>query len=71
MRQELKAESEKYGVKLSFMPFFIKATSMALEKYPILNSTLDEENFTVTHKVSEILRILLFFLLAVIVCAFV
>jgi len=50
VRQELKAESEKYGVKLSFMPFFIKATSMALEKYPILNSTLDEENFTVTHK---------------------
>ena len=38
------------------MPFFIKATSMALDQYPVLNSVLDEENFTVTLKV-EILSI--------------
>ena len=51
VRQELKDESAKYGVKLSFMPFFIKATSLALEKFPILNSTLDEEGLTVSLKV--------------------
>lgn len=28
--------------KLSYMPFFIKATSMALEGFPILNATLDD-----------------------------
>ena len=28
------------GVKVSYMPFFIKALSLALNEYPILNATL-------------------------------
>jgi len=31
------------GVKLSFLPFIIKATTAALAKFPQLNSTLDEK----------------------------
>ncbi|XP_034943693.1 lipoamide acyltransferase component of branched-chain alpha-keto acid dehydrogenase complex, mitochondrial [Chelonus insularis] len=34
------------GIPLSFLPFFIKATSKALEKYPRLNALLDEESQT-------------------------
>jgi 2-oxoisovalerate dehydrogenase E2 component (dihydrolipoyl transacylase) len=30
---------EKQGIKLSYMPFFIKAASMALRSYPIINSS--------------------------------
>jgi 2-oxoisovalerate dehydrogenase E2 component (dihydrolipoyl transacylase) len=30
LRRELKSVSEKRGIKLSYMPFIIKATSMAL-----------------------------------------
>lgn len=45
---ELRNESKDYlktshGISLSFTPFFVKATSKALEKYPRLNSWLDEQ----------------------------
>jgi len=30
------------GIKLSFLPFIVKATAAALEKFPQLNATLDE-----------------------------
>lgn len=30
-------------IKLSFLPFFVKAVSNALSKYPILNARLDEQ----------------------------
>ena len=51
VRHDLKLECEEYGIKLSFMPFFIKATSMALEKFPVLNSSLNKEESTITYKV--------------------
>jgi pyruvate dehydrogenase E2 component (dihydrolipoamide acetyltransferase) len=35
------AEKNKMGVRLSYLPFFIKASIAALRKYPILNSSLD------------------------------
>lgn len=50
LRESLKGEAEFLGVKLTFMPFFIKAASFALAKYPILNSSLDEENESVIYK---------------------
>ena len=40
-------------VKVSYMPFFIKATSLALYKYPILNSTINVDQMTVTHHTSH------------------
>jgi 2-oxoisovalerate dehydrogenase E2 component (dihydrolipoyl transacylase) len=39
--------------KVSYMPFFIKATSLALYKYPILNSTINVDQMTVTHHTSH------------------
>jgi 2-oxoisovalerate dehydrogenase E2 component (dihydrolipoyl transacylase) len=36
------------GSKLTYMPFFVKAASLALAEYPILNSTIDVEDMTLT-----------------------
>lgn len=38
------------GIKLSFMPFFIKAASMALLHFPVLNSSVDEACEKITYK---------------------
>uniref|UniRef100_A0A7E4ZS76 Dihydrolipoamide acetyltransferase component of pyruvate dehydrogenase complex n=1 Tax=Panagrellus redivivus TaxID=6233 RepID=A0A7E4ZS76_PANRE len=41
LRGQLKHIGKEKGVKLSYMPIIIKATSLALSKYPILNSSID------------------------------
>ena len=38
------------GIRFSFMPVIIKALSMALYHYPILNATVDAECTTITEK---------------------
>ncbi|XP_068878670.1 lipoamide acyltransferase component of branched-chain alpha-keto acid dehydrogenase complex, mitochondrial isoform X1 [Aphelocoma coerulescens] len=53
LREELKPLAELRGVKLSFMPFFIKAASLGLLQYPILNASLDENCQNVTYKASH------------------
>ena len=52
MKKQVKND---HGIKLSFMPFIIKATSLALLKYPILNSQIDIENENLIYKVSRLL----------------
>jgi pyruvate dehydrogenase E2 component (dihydrolipoamide acetyltransferase) len=42
LRTRLKAEAERQGVKLSYLPFIFKAIARALKKFPSLNSSLDE-----------------------------
>ena len=42
LRARLKPAAEKEGVKLTFLPFIVKAVVAALKKRPILNSALDE-----------------------------
>ncbi|MDB5215130.1 MAG: Dihydrolipoamide acyltransferase [Myxococcaceae bacterium] len=42
LRARLKPSAEKQGVKLTFLPFIVKAVVAALKKRPILNSALDE-----------------------------
>ncbi|PZA08589.1 MULTISPECIES: dihydrolipoamide acetyltransferase family protein [unclassified Meiothermus] len=42
LRVRLKAEAERQGVKLSYLPFIFKAIARALKKFPSLNSSLDE-----------------------------
>lgn len=37
------AQREGFGVKVTFLPFYIKGAIAALKKFPILNSSLDEE----------------------------
>jgi 2-oxoisovalerate dehydrogenase E2 component (dihydrolipoyl transacylase) len=43
LRTELKQEAQKAGLKLSYMPFIIKAVSLALTDYPQLNATVNAE----------------------------
>jgi pyruvate dehydrogenase E2 component (dihydrolipoamide acetyltransferase) len=42
VRARLKGAAEAQGVKLSFLPFLVKAVVAALKKHPMLNTTLDE-----------------------------
>lgn len=42
LRARLKPSAEKQGVKLTFLPFIVKAVVASLKKHPILNSALDE-----------------------------
>jgi len=42
LRARLRPAAEKQGVKLTFLPFMVKAVVAALKKHPILNSALDE-----------------------------
>lgn len=38
---------------MTFMPFFVKAASIALLKYPILNSSIDEKTESVIYKAAH------------------
>src|SRR5690242_3165341 len=38
-RVMLKGMAEKRGTKLTYLPFILKATALALQEYPLLNST--------------------------------
>ncbi|GIQ63033.1 hypothetical protein PACILC2_16010 [Paenibacillus cisolokensis] len=44
LRTKSKPIAEKKGVKLTYLPFIVKALVAACREYPILNATLDEEN---------------------------
>ncbi|KAK2704036.1 hypothetical protein QYM36_017644, partial [Artemia franciscana] len=41
------------GISLSYMPFFIKAASLALRHYPLLNSSLDEPCENIIYKAAH------------------
>jgi len=43
LRQQLKPEAEARGTRLTAMPFFMKAMSLALVEFPILNSRVNDE----------------------------
>uniref|UniRef100_A0A665U5J9 Dihydrolipoamide acetyltransferase component of pyruvate dehydrogenase complex n=1 Tax=Echeneis naucrates TaxID=173247 RepID=A0A665U5J9_ECHNA len=53
LRDELKPLAESRGVKLSYMPFFIKAASIGLLNFPILNASVDEDCQNITYKASH------------------
>ena len=42
LRKRAKARAEERGIKLSFLPFIIKAVCAGLKKFPMVNATLDE-----------------------------
>lgn len=44
LRNSLLPEAENEDVKLTYLPFIIKAVTAGLRKYPVLNSQLDEEH---------------------------
>jgi pyruvate dehydrogenase E2 component (dihydrolipoamide acetyltransferase) len=50
LRAQAKAIAEKKGIKLTYLPFILKAMVAALKVHPKLNSTLDEStNEIITH----------------------
>ncbi len=49
-RMEAKESAEIKGIKLSYLPFVIKALSIALKEYPIFNSVYDKANEKIIYK---------------------
>jgi pyruvate dehydrogenase E2 component (dihydrolipoamide acetyltransferase) len=43
LRQKEKGRMKEQGVKLTYLPFFIKAAIIGLKKHPYLNASLDDE----------------------------
>ena len=43
LREKAKVSAEKRGVKLTYLPFIIRALIPALKQYPYLNASLDDE----------------------------
>jgi pyruvate dehydrogenase E2 component (dihydrolipoamide acetyltransferase)/2-oxoisovalerate dehydrogenase E2 component (dihydrolipoyl transacylase) len=44
LREQVRQIYYKAGVKLTYLPFWVKAVTAALKEVPLVNSTLDEEN---------------------------
>lgn len=44
LRASVKPEAEKKGIKLTYLPFIIKALIPALQEFPFLNASLDDES---------------------------
>jgi 2-oxoglutarate dehydrogenase E2 component (dihydrolipoamide succinyltransferase) len=53
LRERMKEKVEKeHGVKLTFMPFFVKAACMALEKFQMVNAQIDGDSIIYKHYVN-------------------
>ncbi len=53
LRARLKDKVEKeHGVKLSFMPFFVKAATHALKAFPLVNAQIDGDTIVYKHYVN-------------------
>ncbi len=50
LRARLKARADKEGIKLSFLPFFVKAVVAALKRHPSLNASFDEATQEIVEK---------------------
>jgi len=53
LREKFKEKVEKeHGVKLTFMPFFVKAACAALKQFPMVNAQLDGDSIVYKHYVN-------------------
>lgn len=50
MRQNNKADYAERGIKLTTMPFLIKAVAMALKSHPVINASIDMDNGQIIYK---------------------
>ena len=50
LREKARASAERRGVKLTYLPFIIKALIPALKQYPYLNASLDDEKSEIVLK---------------------
>ncbi|MEO2279482.1 dihydrolipoyllysine-residue acetyltransferase [Pseudoalteromonas pernae] len=49
LRGSMKEQYKQQGVKLTMMPFFIKALSLAIKEFPVLNSQVNEDCTELTY----------------------
>lgn len=49
-RKLFKQEASDQGIKLTYLPYIIKALVAALKAFPIINATLDEEHQEIIYK---------------------
>ena len=49
LRKQLKVQYEKQGIKLAMMPFFMKAMSLAIKQFPIMNSQPNDDCTELTY----------------------
>lgn len=49
LRSSLKEQYKAQGIKLTMMPFFVKALSLAMKEYPVLNSKVNDECSELTY----------------------
>ncbi len=49
-RKSQKAKLEEKGIKLTFLPFIVKAVTMAIKDYPIFNASFDHDTEEVVFK---------------------
>lgn len=53
LRSRVKERIEKeHGVRLSFMPFFVRASCLALKQYPMVNARIDGDHIVYHHFVN-------------------
>ena len=53
LRDRMRERVEKeHGVKLTFMPFFVKAACMALDAFPVINAQVDGDEIIYKHYVN-------------------
>lgn len=50
VRDQLKPLAQVEDVRLTYLPFLIKATSIALQNHPILNARFDADQMTITYR---------------------
>lgn len=49
-REQMKPVMEKKGIKVTYLPFIVKALVSAVREYPVLNATIDEEANEIVYK---------------------
>ncbi|WP_374723802.1 dihydrolipoamide acetyltransferase family protein [Calidifontibacillus erzurumensis] len=49
-RKKFKALAEEKGIKLTYLPYVVKALVSALKEYPVLNSSLDDKAEEIVYK---------------------
>ncbi|ELY65885.1 2-oxo acid dehydrogenase subunit E2 [Natrinema versiforme] len=49
-REELKPRAEERGIRLTYMPFIMKAVVAALHEHPEMNAVIDEENEEIVYR---------------------
>jgi pyruvate dehydrogenase E2 component (dihydrolipoamide acetyltransferase) len=49
-RKSQKAKLEEKGIKLTYLPFIVKAVTMAIKDYPIFNASFDHDTEEIVYK---------------------